>query len=367
MNCLRAVIRPPAILAFLAVAIVMLAHAAPAQISVTSAVPNSTIQGTINLDVTVGGKGFKAGAKAQWFVSGTTNPGGVTVNSTHFVNSNTLTANISVSNLANVGGFDIVVTNTDGRSGKGTELFSVQSNGNSCHDTPLQLIVAPQTLGQGGISGDGASIYSNPNDPAFNGGTLYQDGVGGVYVEFQVCNGTNDFILNLRSTRSPVRYINLDFSVPLAPADTANGAVDLTGKQIQQQGQQINEMANTSLYANGQFTTCSGMSLNALSQTVSGGNAWFKPTTIYDPVVPNCNGGTPQDLANQGGETSPVLVQQVNACTLVVSPMLDGTGTWYRLGVAETVQLTKRTSTWEAGGQYQMPFSYKIQKLNCTP
>jgi hypothetical protein len=366
MNSLRAVIRPLAILAFLAVAFVMLANPASAQISVTSAVPNSTTQGTINLDVTVGGKGFKAGAKAHWFVSGTTNPGGVTVNSTHFVNPNTLTANISVSSSANIGGFDIVVTNTDGRSGKGTELFSVQSNGNSCHDTPLQLIVAPQTVGLGGISGDGLSIYNNPNDPAFNGGTQYVDGVGGVYAEFQICNGTNDFILNLRSTKSPVRYINLDFSVQLAPADTANGAVDLTGKQIHQQGQQINEMANAALYTNGQFVTCSGLMLNALSQTVTGGNAWFKPTTIYDPVVPNCNGGTPQDLANQGGETSTVLVQQVDACTWTASPTLDTTGSWHRIGVAETVK-TGRSSTWVAGGQYQMPLSYKIQKLNCTP
>ena len=181
----------------------------------TSATPNSATQGTVNLDVTVGGKGFKAGAMAQWFISGTTNPGGVTVNSTAFVNPNTLTANITVSSTAYVGGFDVVVKNTDGRSGKGTELFAVQSAPGQCTDVPLQLIVAPQSPGQGGISGDGVSIYNNPNDPAFNGGTLYQDGVGGVYAKFQLCNGTNDFVLNLRGT-SPVRYLNLDFSVQLA-------------------------------------------------------------------------------------------------------------------------------------------------------
>ena len=236
----------------------------------------------------------------------------------------------------------------------------------NCTDIPLVLIVAPQTAGQGSISGDGLSIYNNPNDPAFNGGTQYVDDVGGVYVKFQVCNGTNDFILNLRSTKSPVRYIDLDFSVQLAPADTGGGAVNLTGQQIQQQGQQINEMANATLYSNGQFVTCSGMMLNALSQTVTGGNAWFKPTTIYAPVVPDCNGGTGPDLANQPTNTSPVLVQQVNACTWTVSPMLDSTGSWYRMGVAEVVQ-TKHTSTWVAGGQYQMPFGYEIQKLNCTP
>lgn len=367
MNGLRAICRLAAIWLFLIVARVLMANPASAQISVTNALPNSAVQGTTNLNVTVGGKGFKAGAKAQWFVSGTTNPGGVTVNSTAFVNPNTLTANITVSGTANVGGFDIVVKNTDGRTGKGSELFAVQSPPGQCTDIPLQLIVAPQTPGQGGISGDGASIYNNPNnanDP-FNGGTVYQDGVGGVYVKFQVCNGTNDFILNLRNT-SPVRYVSLDFSVQLAPPDTADSAINLTGQQFHQQGQQVNEMADAALYSNGQFVDCSGFGLNALSKTVTGGNFWFHPSTLYDPVVPGCNGGAAQDLANQPINTSAVLVQQVNTCTWTVSPMLDSTGLWHRIGVAETVK-KGGTSTSVAGGQFQMPFSYEVKKLNCTP
>jgi hypothetical protein len=117
---------------------------AEAQISVTSANPNAAAQGTLNLNVTVSGNGFKKGATAKWFISGTTNPGGVTVNSTAFVNSNTLAANITVSSTANVGGFDIAVTNTDGRTGKGTELFAVQtSNGSttaSCSNNVTSLL-----------------------------------------------------------------------------------------------------------------------------------------------------------------------------------------------------------------------------------
>ena len=341
------------------------AQPAIAQIQVNSANPSATPQGTINLNVIVGGNGFKRGAKAQWFVTGTTNPGGVTVNSTAFNGSTQLTANITVASDAVISGFDIVVTNTDGRTGKGTDLFAVQSNPGQCADVPLLLIVAPQTPGQGGISGDGLSIYNNPNDPSFNGGTQYEDGVGGAYVKFQLCNGTNDFILNLRGT-SPVRYLNLDFSVQLASPDTAGGAVDLTGQQFHQQGQQINEMADTALYTNGQFVDCSGFGLNALSKTVTGGNAWFHPSTLYAPIVPGCNGGTAQDLANQPINTSSVLVQQVNACTWTVSPQLDSTNTWRRIGVAETVK-KNGTSKSVAGGQFQMPFQYEIQKLNCTP
>ena len=237
--------------------------------------------------------------------------------------------------------------------------------GGNCNDVPLRLIVAPQTMGQGGISGDGLSIYNNPNDPGFNGGTQYQDGVGGVYVRFQVCNATNDFVVNLRGT-SPVRYLNLDFSSQLAPPDTANGAVDLTGQQYQQQGEQINEMANAALYTNGQFVTCSGLMLNAFSKTVTGGNAWFHPTTVYAPIVPDCNGGTPQNLANEPINTSAVLVQQVDACTWIASPILDSTGSFDRVGIAETVKKSG-TSTSVTGGQFQMPFKYEIAKLNCTP
>jgi hypothetical protein len=236
------------------------------------------------------------------------------------------------------------------------------ANRGTCSDIPLRLIVAPQT-GPGGISGDGLSIYNNSNDPVFNGGTQYQDGVGGVYVKFQVCNGTNDFIVNLRGT---ARYLNLDFTSQLAAPDIADGAVDLTGRQYHQQGEQINEMADAASYTNGQFVTCSGLMLNALSKTVTGGNAWFHPTTVYAPIVPGCNGSSEQDLANQPINTSAVLVQQVDACTWTATPLLDSAGSSYRVGIDEIVKKTG-TSTAVAGGQFQMPFSYEIQKLNCTP
>src|SRR6266849_2887586 len=71
---------------------------------------------------------------------------------------------------------------------------------------------------------------------------------------------------------------------------TAGERVDLTGRQFHQQGGQINEMANAALYTNGQFVTCSGFGLNSLSKTVTGGNFWFHPKTLYDPIVPNCHG-----------------------------------------------------------------------------
>ena len=100
-------------------------------IQVTSANPNSAAEGTISLNVVVTGSGYKKGAKAIWYQSGTTNPGDVTVNSTAFNSSSQLTANITVSTAGFTGSYDIVVQNADSRTGKGTGLFSVISNGAS--------------------------------------------------------------------------------------------------------------------------------------------------------------------------------------------------------------------------------------------
>src|SRR4051812_39057705 len=122
-KCIRVIFGVLVVGSFLSVCVATSA----AQLQVTSVVPNNAAQGTVNLDVVVKGNGFKKGAVAQWFVSGTTNPGGVTVNSTAFNGSNQVTANITVATDAVIGGFDIVVKNSDGRTGKGTELFAVNS------------------------------------------------------------------------------------------------------------------------------------------------------------------------------------------------------------------------------------------------
>jgi hypothetical protein len=107
---------------------------------VSQAVPDNAPQGTVNLNVTIKGKGFKKGAVAKWFVTGTTNPGGVTVNSTAFVNASELLANITIGADAQTElKFDIVVMLAGGRTGKGIELFSVteKSHPSTCEVLPL--------------------------------------------------------------------------------------------------------------------------------------------------------------------------------------------------------------------------------------
>ncbi len=94
-------------------------------IAVTSANPPSGDQATLSLDVVIGGKSFKNGAKAAFFKTGTTDPAGVTVKSTKYVSATQIVATIDIADTAALAQFDIQVQNTDGRTGKGTELFSV--------------------------------------------------------------------------------------------------------------------------------------------------------------------------------------------------------------------------------------------------
>lgn len=115
---------------FVAAAAALLAslhvEAAP-PIQVTAADPSSAPQGTISLDVAVSGNGFDSSAAVTFFVTGTTNPGGVTVKNVRFIGSKKLIATIDVADAAAVAQFDIEVRLSGGRKGKGTTLFAVQA------------------------------------------------------------------------------------------------------------------------------------------------------------------------------------------------------------------------------------------------
>jgi hypothetical protein len=96
-----------------------------AQVQVTSADPSSTQQGTVSLDVTINGSGFDNGSTVKFLVTGTTDPGGIVVKKVAYRNSKRLTVTIDVSETAAASKFDIEVTTSTGRNGKGTTLFTV--------------------------------------------------------------------------------------------------------------------------------------------------------------------------------------------------------------------------------------------------
>ncbi len=123
-------------------------------IQVVSATPPSAEQGTLSLPVTIKGNGFKKGAKAKFFKTGTTDPAGISVSSTRFIDSTQLVATIDVGDTAAVAGFDIVVQNTDGRTGKGTELFSVTAKRvDACTSPDPEPALNPYTSGSPGLPG----------------------------------------------------------------------------------------------------------------------------------------------------------------------------------------------------------------------
>jgi len=154
--------RLPAVMGACVLAVLLALNSRPAsaQITVTSATPNNAPQGTINLNVTVGGKGFNKGAKATWYVGGTTDTGGVTVNSTTFVSSSQLVANITVADTATVSGYDVVVHNTSGRTGVGSDLFTINP------EVVTSYVYSTDASNSFAVQGDGL-------DPSSSGASTY--------------------------------------------------------------------------------------------------------------------------------------------------------------------------------------------------
>ncbi len=177
-----------------------------AQISVTAADPPTGEQGALNLNVIIKGKGFKNGAKANWFKTGTTDAAGVNVKSTQFVSSTQLIATIDIADWAALSLFDIEVRNADGRTGKGTELFSVIRKG----DTG-ELSALFQDWPGDMVRSDGLGEYRSPaeGNPRHDlGGVFFDPTYGNLLFSFWV--GENP------------RSVEFEF----APANNLRNAID---------------------------------------------------------------------------------------------------------------------------------------------
>ncbi len=91
--------------------------------TVTSTSPSSSVR-NVTLDVRVLGSGFDQGTRAEWAIHGVRSPKVVT-NSTRFVSSGELVANITIAADAEVTLYDVIVTTASGKPGIGTETFEV--------------------------------------------------------------------------------------------------------------------------------------------------------------------------------------------------------------------------------------------------
>lgn len=112
-------------------------------VTVSAADPSVGEQETMGLIVKVTGKNFSAGARADFFRSGTSDPAGITVRATRYVSATEVEATLDISAGAALSLFDIRVTNTNGRSGKGSDLFQVVQKGNA---KPVTSIPATATF-----------------------------------------------------------------------------------------------------------------------------------------------------------------------------------------------------------------------------
>jgi hypothetical protein len=100
---------------------------APAGPAVTSADPSDSPRG-VTLDVKVNGSGFSAGADVKFRLAGVDDPK-VRTNSTTFVSSSQLVANVTIDADATPSFRDVVVTLAGGKQGIGTESFAVLNVG----------------------------------------------------------------------------------------------------------------------------------------------------------------------------------------------------------------------------------------------
>lgn len=91
--------------------------------TVKAAIPDSaTVDTTLNVRVL--GSGFDQGSRANWALKGVPSAKVVT-NSTQFVSSTELVANITIARDASIGSYDVIVTTSAGKGGIGTELFAI--------------------------------------------------------------------------------------------------------------------------------------------------------------------------------------------------------------------------------------------------
>jgi probable HAF family extracellular repeat protein len=99
---------------------------APTGPSVSSAVPDNAPQDT-TLDVQVVGSGFDQGSRVDLALAGVLDSFNVHTNSTRFISSTSLIANITISRTATFARYDVVVQTSKGKKGIGTELFLVRA------------------------------------------------------------------------------------------------------------------------------------------------------------------------------------------------------------------------------------------------
>jgi hypothetical protein len=191
----------------LVLAAVLVAHTATAQnIQVTAANPNTGAQGTTALLVKISGKNFAPGARADFFLSGTTNPAGITVHGTQWISASEVDATIDIADTASLALFDIRVANTNGRSGKGSDLFQVVQKQQALQSCMKMDNCPAVSLSVQFVDSAGFLLRSD-------GGGSYIDGVDNVTAQLR-SNG--EFLFENGTLLPALRGLTPQYTDPLA-------------------------------------------------------------------------------------------------------------------------------------------------------
>lgn len=219
---------------------------------VSAAQPDSATQDT-TLDVTISGSGFAAGSVAQWARGGVSDPAQVRTNSTRYVNSRTLIANITISATASTGKWDVMVM-SGSKGGIGTELFTVKVKGNYDSDSRALIVFdtdvnvaapgAPVNMQPAGVVGDGRDVRGQASSSS-----AYQGAFCGVNAKiFNGVAGSGDLVFDADMDYAPAtacgskRALNFYLSyqaggargsaTPIASFSNARGVMQLAPGQV---------------------------------------------------------------------------------------------------------------------------------------
>ena len=128
-------------------------------VEVLSADPPSATPGA-TLNVTIGGKGFDRTATVRFLKKNTSVEGDITVGPVAISGSTAIIATITISDNAELDqGYDIEVSMSRGRGGKGTDLFRVQSQASGGHSTLSAKFCVTMTDLSPGLGQDGKGNY----------------------------------------------------------------------------------------------------------------------------------------------------------------------------------------------------------------
>lgn len=173
------------------------ARSASTDMTVASVSPDSATQDT-TLDVVINGSGFVSGTVATWALQGVADPTQVRTNSTRYVSSHQLVANITISATATIAKWDVIVT-ASSKGGIGTELFAIKAKGSVDTNSRANYVVANSvdvgggTVQPAGIIGDGRL---KDGSSANSGDSEYQGGFCGTAGRITTSSNRDDLIFD---------------------------------------------------------------------------------------------------------------------------------------------------------------------------